>query len=121
MALQFSHVRVSTPDGNDAEFLVSGIPREFDDFEYYTTFEDFLDGIEEDTEISDTPKPISTARVKPSRQPSRKWHTSISECRKTRTSYPVIATTLNLLTSPAIILPMNYSGWIGGEHDRHVL
>ena len=52
MALQFSHVRVSTPDGNEAEFLVSGIPREFDDFEYYTAFEDFLDGIEEDTEIS---------------------------------------------------------------------
>ena len=42
MAHQFSHVRVSTPDGNEAEFLVSGIPREFDDFEYYTTFEDFL-------------------------------------------------------------------------------
>ena len=42
MALQFSHVRVSTPDGNEAEFLVSGIPREFDDFEYYTAFEDFL-------------------------------------------------------------------------------
>ena len=52
MALLFSHVRVSTPDGNEAEFLVSGIPREFDDFEYYTAFEDFLDGIEEDTEIS---------------------------------------------------------------------
>ena len=52
MALLFSHVRVSTPDGNEAEFLVSGIPREFDDFEHYTTFEDFLDGIEEDTEIS---------------------------------------------------------------------
>ena len=34
MALLFSHVRVSTPDGNEAEFLVSGIPREFDDFEY---------------------------------------------------------------------------------------
>lgn len=52
MALLFSHVRVSTPDGNEAEFLVCGIPREFDDFEYYTTFEDFLDSIEEDTEIS---------------------------------------------------------------------
>lgn len=52
MALLFSHVRLSTPDGNDAEFLVSGIPREFDDFEYYTAFEDFLDGIGEDTEIS---------------------------------------------------------------------
>ena len=34
MALLFSHVRVSSPDGNEAEFLVSGIPREFDDFEY---------------------------------------------------------------------------------------
>ena len=52
MALLFSHVRVSTPDGNEAEFLFSGIPREFDDFEHYTTFEDFLDGIEEDTEIT---------------------------------------------------------------------
>ena len=52
MALLFSHVRVSAPDGNEAEFLVCGIPREFDDFEYYTAFEDFLDGIEEDTEIT---------------------------------------------------------------------
>ena len=52
MALLFSHVRVSTPDGNEADFLVSGIPREFDDFEYYTRFEDFLDSIEENTEIS---------------------------------------------------------------------
>ena len=52
MALLFSHVRVSSPDGNEAEFLVSGIPREFDDFEYYNTFEDFLDSIEEETEIS---------------------------------------------------------------------
>ena len=30
MALLFSHVRVSTPDGNEAEFLVAGIPREFE-------------------------------------------------------------------------------------------
>ena len=52
MAVLFSHVRVSAPDGNEAEFLVCGIPREFDDFEYYTTFEDFLDSIEEDTEIT---------------------------------------------------------------------
>ena len=52
MALLFSHVRVSTPDGNEAEFIVSGIPRELEDFDYYTTFEDFVDSIEEDTEIS---------------------------------------------------------------------
>lgn len=52
MALLFSHVRASTPDGNEVEFLVSGIPREFDDFDYYTKFEDFIDSIEEDTEIS---------------------------------------------------------------------
>ena len=52
MAVLFSHVRVSAPDGNEAEFLVCGIPREFDDFGYYTRFEDFLDSIEEDAEIS---------------------------------------------------------------------
>ena len=52
MALLFSRVRASTPDGNEVEFLVSGIPREFDDFDYYTKFEDFIDSIEEDTEIS---------------------------------------------------------------------
>ena len=52
MALLFSHVHVSAPDGNETEFLVCGIPREFDDFEYYSAFEDFLDSIEEDTEIT---------------------------------------------------------------------
>ncbi len=52
MALLFSHVRVSSPDGNEAEFLVSGIPRELEDFDYYTKFEDFIDSIEEDTEIT---------------------------------------------------------------------
>ena len=35
-------------------------------------------------------------------------------------SSPVIAITLNLLTSPAITLPMNFSEWIGGERDRYV-
>ena len=52
MALLFSHVRVSAPDGGEAEFLVKGIPRDYDDLENYTAFEDFLDGIEEETEIS---------------------------------------------------------------------
>ena len=52
MAVLFSHVRMSARDGNETDFLVCGIPREFDDFEYYTTFEDFLDSIEEDTEIT---------------------------------------------------------------------
>ena len=43
MALLFSHVRVSTPDGNEAEFLVSGIPRELDDFDYlYTNTHDAI-------------------------------------------------------------------------------
>ena len=52
MALLFSHVRVSAPDGSEAEFLVKGIPRDYDDLENYTAFEDFLDVIEEETEIS---------------------------------------------------------------------
>ena len=51
MALLFSHVRVSTPDGNESEFLVAGIPREFEDVEDYTKLDEFLTEIEEDTEI----------------------------------------------------------------------
>ena len=118
MALLFSHVRLSTPDGNDAEFLVSGIPREFDDFEYYTAFEDFLDGIGEDTEISVHAEAYLYGEGEPSRRPLRKWHTSIFACNRTRTSSQVIATILNLLnllTSPATTLPMNSSVWIGGD------
>ena len=52
MALLFSQVRVSIPNGNEAEFLVSGIPREKEDFDCYIKFEIFLDNIEKDTEIS---------------------------------------------------------------------
>ena len=52
MALLFSHVRVSSPDGNEAEFLVAGIPREFGDVEGYTKLDEFLAEIDEDTEIS---------------------------------------------------------------------
>ena len=52
MAVLFSHVRVSTPDGNEAEFLVCGIPREFEDLDGYTRLDEFLNEIDEDTEIS---------------------------------------------------------------------
>ena len=52
MALLFSHVRVSAPDGNEAEFLVKGIPRDYDDLENYTAFEEFLGELDEETEIS---------------------------------------------------------------------
>jgi hypothetical protein len=51
MALLFSHVRVSAPDGNEAEFLVKGIPRDYDDLENYTAFEEFLGELDEDTEM----------------------------------------------------------------------
>ena len=52
MALLFSRVRVSAPDGNEAEFLVKGIPRDYDDLENYTAFEEFLGELDEETEIS---------------------------------------------------------------------
>ena len=51
MALLFSHVRVSAPDGSEAEFLVKGIPRDYDDLENYTTSEEFLGELDEDTEM----------------------------------------------------------------------
>lgn len=50
MAILFSAVTVS--DGkNEVEFLVGGIPRSCDDFEYYTAFENFTDRIEDETEL----------------------------------------------------------------------
>lgn len=52
MALLFSYVRVLTLNGDKTEFLVGDIPREFDDFDHYTRFENFFDSIEEDTEVS---------------------------------------------------------------------
>ena len=52
MALLFSRARVSAPDGNEAEFLVKGIPRDYDDLENYTAFEEFLGELDEETEIS---------------------------------------------------------------------
>ncbi len=52
MALLFSHVRVSAPDGSEAEFLVKGIPRDYDDLENYTAFEEFLGELDGETEIS---------------------------------------------------------------------
>ena len=52
MALLFSQVRVSIPNGNEAEFLVSGISREMEDFDCCISFENFLDSIEKETEIS---------------------------------------------------------------------
>ena len=51
MALLFSHVRVSAPDGSEVEFLVKGIPRDYDDLENYTAFEEFLGELDEDTEM----------------------------------------------------------------------
>ena len=49
MAVLFSAVTV-TAGNEEAELLVGGIPREYDDLEGWTIFEDFL------AEISEEPK-----------------------------------------------------------------
>ena len=51
MAILFSAVTV-TANGESAEFLVSGIPRDFYDLDAWTEFERFTDYIDEDTEVS---------------------------------------------------------------------
>ena len=50
IALLFSQV---TAAANDMEvtFLVSGIPREYDDLERWTAFDDFLRAIDQDTDV----------------------------------------------------------------------
>lgn len=51
MALLFSVVRV-TADSNEAEFLVGGILREYEDLEGWTAFDELMDDVDEETEVS---------------------------------------------------------------------
>ena len=51
MALLFSEVTVSA-NGYEKEFLVGGIPRDYDDLEGWTAFDTFLEDLDEDSEVS---------------------------------------------------------------------
>ena len=51
MALLFSAVTV-TANNQEVEFLVGGIPREFDDLEGWTAFDNFMEDLDEETEVS---------------------------------------------------------------------
>ncbi len=51
MALLFSAVRV-TAGSNEAEFLVGGIPREYEDLEGWTAFDNFIEETDAETEVS---------------------------------------------------------------------
>lgn len=50
MAVLFSAVTV-TANNEETEFLVRGIPREYDDLEGWSTFDDFMEDISEETEV----------------------------------------------------------------------
>ena len=50
MSLLFSQVRITVDDNTD-EFLVGGIPREIDDLEDYTAFDDIMTYLTDDTEV----------------------------------------------------------------------
>ena len=51
MALLFSAVTVSA-GGAETEFLVSGIPREYDDLYGWRAFDDFLEELDTDTTVN---------------------------------------------------------------------
>lgn len=51
MALLFSAV-TATANDQEVEFLVGGIPREFDDLEGWTAFDNFMEDLDEETEVS---------------------------------------------------------------------
>lgn len=51
MALLFSSVTV-TAGYNETEFTVGGIPREYDDLVGWTVFDDFMENIDAETEVS---------------------------------------------------------------------
>ena len=51
MALLFSAVRAIAKD-QEVDFLVGGIPREYDDLEGWTAFDRFMGEIDEETEVA---------------------------------------------------------------------
>ena len=51
MALLFSAVTV-TADDEEIELTVGGIPREFDDLVGWTAFDDFMENVDAETEVS---------------------------------------------------------------------
>ena len=51
MALLFSAVTVTAGD-DETELLVGGVPREYDDLEGWTRFDNFIEDIDEETEVS---------------------------------------------------------------------
>lgn len=50
MALLFSKVTMAG-DGYDTEFLVGGIPREYDDLEGWCAVDDFLENLENESDV----------------------------------------------------------------------
>lgn len=50
MALLFSAVKVTAGD-DETELLVVGIPREYDDLEGWTRFDNFVENLSENTEV----------------------------------------------------------------------
>lgn len=119
MAVLFSHVRVSTPDENEAEFLVCGIPRELDDFDYYTTFVDFLDSIEEDTEITvhaDAYLYGEGETFKASIEEVAYFHLRMQKDENFLSGH---CDHIESVTLSAIILPMKTLKSTGGEQERN--
>lgn len=51
MALLFSAVTV-TAGYDETEFTVGGIPREYDDLVGWTAFDDFMENVDAETEVS---------------------------------------------------------------------
>ena len=51
MAVLFSAVKVSA-NSKEVELLTSGIPRELDDLEGWTAFDNFMEDIDEETEVT---------------------------------------------------------------------
>lgn len=51
MAVLFSAVTL-TADNNQAEFLSAGIPRDSDDLEGWTAYENFMDELDSEQEVS---------------------------------------------------------------------
>ena len=110
MALLFSAVKVTAGD-DETELLVGGIPREYDDLEGWTFFDNFVEELDEETEVSVHAEAYLYGEGETYRATRRRLLTSCGVLRCKRTSCQTAATISRMWTLPFHGRRKNYLDW----------
>lgn len=117
MAVLFSAVTL-TADNNQVEFLAAGVPRDADDLEGWTAYENFVDELDSEQEVSVHVEAYLYGEGETFKATPRKWRISRCERMQTKNSCTTTATTLRTRTSPSIGRRMSCTEWSWSYDSR---